>query len=185
MGMFDHVVVLDEPLTCPAGHPVAGLQTKSFPDPSMSTYLVQRGRLVRADTRWSRGDADADADEDEREAWRIDGDEAVRETHYRLEPVTPPGDLRVYSHCEVCEPVLTRTDRVSLWGDVVGEHRLFVEYALTFPEHQPMAAERVTGDREALKDELRHNGLRVLEDDEALAVAHREIRRARQESRRR
>jgi hypothetical protein len=40
MGMFDTVIFLDGTLHCPAGHPLDELQTKSFPDPSMSTYLV-------------------------------------------------------------------------------------------------------------------------------------------------
>ena len=48
MGMYDSVVFLDQPLTCPAGHPVGDFQTKSFPDPSMSTYLVQGGRVFLA-----------------------------------------------------------------------------------------------------------------------------------------
>jgi len=41
MGMYDNVVLLDEPLACPAGHPLGDLQTKSFCDPSMSTYLIR------------------------------------------------------------------------------------------------------------------------------------------------
>ena len=28
MGMYDSVVFLDQPLTCPAGHPVGNFQTK-------------------------------------------------------------------------------------------------------------------------------------------------------------
>lgn len=178
MGMFDHVVMLDEPLACPAGHPLAGLQTKSFPDPSMSTYLIAGDRVVRTAGRSWRDDGD----EDERSAWRITGDEAVHETHYRLEPVSPPADLCVYSHCARCEPVLVRTDRASLWGDIVQEHRLFVEFSLQFPEGEPMRVRRVTGNRDELVDELRRSGLRVLEDDAPLALAHREIQRARRES---
>ena len=178
MGMYDHVVVLDEPLACPAGHPLSGLQTKSFPDPSMSTYLIRKDRVVRAAHRWGRHGAD----EDEWSAWRIAGDTAIHETHYRLEPVLPPADVRVYSDCTHCEPVLVRTDGTTLFGDVVQEHRLFVEFSLHFAEGEPMRLRRVTGDRNALMDELRRAGLRVLEDDEPLAVAHHEIQRARRES---
>ncbi|GMR21951.1 MAG: hypothetical protein BMS9Abin37_0274 [Acidobacteriota bacterium] len=95
MGRFDNVVMLDEPLTCPVGHPLAGLQTKSFPDPSMSTYLIRRDRVVRA----ARGSW-RDDDEDERSAWRVSGsgDAAVHETVYQLEPVTPPADVSAYTH---------------------------------------------------------------------------------------
>lgn len=56
MGMFDYVVVLDEPLSCPAGHALAGLQTKSFPDPSMSTYLIQQDGVLRTAGRPWRDD---------------------------------------------------------------------------------------------------------------------------------
>jgi hypothetical protein len=122
MGMFDNVVFLDQRLTCPAGHPIGELQTKSFPDPSMSTYLVQGERVFLAE----RGPWD---DEDERSAWRIS-----------------------------------------------------VDFRLTFREGEPMKVERVSGDRGALVEELRRAGLRVLSDDDPLAIAHREIKRARGEA---
>ena len=179
MGMYDDVVLLDEPLTCPAGHSIGDLQTKSFADPSLSTYLVHRSRIFRAATRFRRSD-----DESQRSVWRLSEDEAVHEKHYRLESVELPVELEVYAQCEECEPVLVRTNRDSLFGDIVREHELFVEYSLRFPPDGPMTAERVTGDRAALMDELRENGLRVLGDDEPLAVAHREMRRARCASRR-
>ena len=174
MGMFDHVVVLDEPLTCPVGHRLADLQTKSFRDPSMSTYLVHENRVLRTVGRsWLD-------DESENDAWRILGEEAVHERIYGLEPVSPSNDIHVYAHCTECEPVLVRSDRATLWGDVVDERRVFVELVLTFSEGEPMRARRITGGRDELQDELRREGLRVLDDDEPLAVAHREIRRARQ-----
>jgi hypothetical protein len=74
-----------------------------------------------------------------------------------------------------------RVDRATLWGDIVQEHRLFVEFSLRFPEGEPMRATCVTGGRAELMEELRRDGLRVLEDDNPLAVAHREIQRARRE----
>jgi hypothetical protein len=181
--MFDNVVIMDEPLTCPAGHSVGGLQTKSFSDPSMSTYLIRDGRVfLAARSAWHD---DKDEDEDERSAWRINGDAVIHETLYRLEPVSPPAELSVYSHCARCEPVLVRTDRASFWGDIVHEHRLFVEFLLHFSEGEPMRVERVMGDRLALMDELRQTGLRVLADNDPLAVAHHEIQRAKREPRRR
>ena len=134
--------------------------------------------MVRAAGRGWRDESD----EDERSAWRITGDEAVHETRYRLERVSPPAEVRVYSHCAHCEPVLVRTDRTSLWGDIVQEHRLFVEFTLQFPEGEPMRVKPVTGGRKDLMEDLRRAGLRVLEDDDPLAVAHREIQRARRES---
>ena len=178
MGMFDNVVILDEALACPAGYPLGGLQTKSFGDPSVSTYLIGGDRVVHAVGRSWRDERD----EDERSAWRIIGDEAVHETLYRLEPVSPPAEVCVYSHCAHCEPVLVRVDRATTWGDIVQEHRLFVEFSLQFSEGEPMKVKRVTGGREELMEDLRRAGLRVLEDDEPLAVAHREIQCARRES---
>ena len=175
MGMFDNVVLLDEPLACPAGHPIGDLQTKSFCDPSMSTCLIRKGSVVRAASRSWRDESDEEA----RSAWRITVDEAVHETRYRLEPVSPPAEVRVYSHCAHCEPVLVRTERPSLWGDIVQEHRLFVEFSLQFPEGQPMSVKRVSGGREDVMEDLRQSGLHVLSDDAPLAVAHREIQRAR------
>jgi hypothetical protein len=178
MGMFDHVVMLDEPLACAAGHPVGGLQTKSFCDPSMSTYFIGKGRVLRT----ARGSWHDETEEDPRSAWRIAGREAVHETRYRLEPVSPPAALRVYAHCSRCEPVLVRTDRATLWGDIVQEQRPFVEFSLQFPEGGPMRVQRISGGREELMEELRRNGSRVLSDDDPLAVAHREILRAKRES---
>ena len=138
MGMFDNVVILGEPLACPAGHPLGGLQTKSFRDPSLTTYLIEGDRVVRTLGRsWND-----ESDEDERSAWRVAGDEAVHETHYRLEPVSPPADVYVYSHCAHCEPVLVRVDRASTWGDIVHEHRVFVEFSLQFPEGEPKRVTR-------------------------------------------
>ncbi len=178
MGMFDNLIILDEPLACPAGHRLTGLQTKGFDDPSMSTYLIRGGRVVRA----VGGSWRDENEEEETSAWRITGDQAVHETHYRLEPTTPPTDLCVYCHCGRCEPVLVRTDRATLWGDIVQEHHLFVEFSLHFPEGEPMRAQRITGGREELMEELRRGGLRVLSDDDPLAIAHREIQRARREA---
>jgi hypothetical protein len=178
MGMYDTIVVLDEPLSCPAGHPLGFFQTKSFPDPSMSTYLIDRGRVFRA-VRHSWGD-----EEDEQATWRISGDEAIHETRYRLEVVSPP-EVQVYSYCRTCKPVLVRVDRPRSWGDIVQEHWLPVDFSLHFPRGEPMRVKRVSGDRKVLMEELRRSGLRVLEDDDPLAIAHREIQRARSESGRR
>ena len=75
--------------------------------------------------------------------------------------------------------VLVRVDRATTWGDIVQGHGLFVEFSLQFSDGEAMRAQRVTGGREELMEDLRRAGLRVLEDDEPLAVAHREIQHAR------
>lgn len=178
MGMFDTVIFLDGPLHCPAGHPLGELQTKSFPDPSMSTYLVEGGRLARA-VRGPWGDGE------EASSWRISGGEAVHQTRYRLEQVVPPPEVLLYAQCAACAPVLVRADAARSWGDIVAEHRLSVDFRLRFREGEPPEIERVTGGRDELMEELRDSGLRVLRDDDPLAMAHREIQRARAGSRRR
>jgi hypothetical protein len=140
MGMFDNVVFLDQRLTCPAGHPIGELQTKSFPDPSMSTYLVQGERVFLAE----RGPWD---DEDERSAWRISGGEAIYERRHSLRPVSPPSEVFVYSHCSECEPVLVRADhqpRISAtgndsWGSA-SEARVCPLATLRVRRYAPLAA---------------------------------------------
>jgi hypothetical protein len=86
--------------------------------------------------------------------------------------------LEEYSHCDECEPVLVRTDRPGLFGDIVSEHSLFVDFNLTFRPGEPVQTERTSGTRDELKAELRRRGVYVLEEDEPLAIAHREIKRA-------
>lgn len=64
-------------------------------------------------------------------------------------------------------------------GDLVDERRLWVEFRATFGPDQPRRIERTSGTREDLVTELREEGLRVMRDDEPLAIAHREVRAAR------
>ena len=78
--------------------------------------------------------------------------------------------------------MLVRADHPRPWGDIVDERRLSVDVRLTFREGEPLKIERVSGDRGALVEELRRDGLRVLSDDDPLAIAHREIKRARREA---
>ena len=73
-----------------------------------------------------------------------------------------------------------RTDRPSVWGDIVSEHNVFVDFRVTSRPAEPLQIERESGTREDLKQELRARGLFVLEDTEPLAIAHRELTRARE-----
>lgn len=176
MGMYDTIVLLDSPpaFTCPEGHALRSFQTKDLADPSMTTYLVHGGRLYRADVDELRQDGD------EVEHWRVEPGRAIREQRYILQEVLPPRPLRIYGHCDECEPILVRTDRPSVWGDIVSEHNVFVDFRVTFRPAEPLQIERESGTREALKQELRARGLFVLEDTEPLAIAHRELARARE-----
>lgn len=174
MGMFDHVVVLDETLRCPHGHQVDGFQTKSFADPSMATYLIEGSRVYLV----ARGGL-LDSDEAVAGRWRLDGNEAVFQQRHRAEPVVPPAEILFYTACAECPPVLIRCDRPRAWGDLIDERFLWVEFRAVFDPNGMRHVERTSGTRDDLIVELREEGLRVMRDDEPLAIAHREIRAAR------
>ncbi len=174
LGMFDHVVVLDEILRCPHGHRVDGFQTKSFDDPAMGTYLIVGPEVQRV-----AGGASSDADDAPEERWTLEGGEAVFQRRHAVESVAPPRELVFYATCEACPPVLVRSDRAYAWGDLVDERRLWVEFRATFDRGGPRQIERTSGTRDDLVAELREEGLRVIREDEPLAIAHREIRAAR------
>lgn len=173
MGMFDYVVVLDEVLHCPHGHPVGGFQTKSFDDPSMDTYLVDGPYVHLVERGSDDGGAQAAA------RWQLEGDEAVYRRWHAVSLVGSPGDIVFYTTCEACAPVLVRSDHATAWGDLVTERRVWVEFRATFGTDRPRRIERISGTREDLVAGLREEGLRVLGDDEPLAIAHHEIRAAR------
>jgi hypothetical protein len=175
MGMFDTVVFLDgaASVCCAEGHPIRSLQTKDLDEPSMNTYLVQGGRLYLARSGEPRSWAD------EASGWRVEGRRAVREHRFELLEVQAPRIIRVYGHCDECEPLLVRSDRASFLGDFVTEHQLFVDFRLSFRRGEPLQIERESGARDDLGRELRARGLYVLGDDEPLAVAHREVKRLR------
>ena len=173
MGMFDTIIVLDETLRCPHGHRVEDFQTKSFTDPSMDTYLVE-GPCVYHVGRGAFGDSDHDAAH-----WLVEGNEAVFQRRHAADLIVPPRDLLFYTSCDECAPVLVRRDRPGLWGDLIDERRLWVEFRGTFGPEGERHIERTSGTRDDLVIELRGDGLRVMRDDEPLAIAHREICAAR------
>lgn len=173
MGLSDEVVILDGVrLTCPEGHVIGSFQTKDLERPTMATYLVHGARLYQAVHSEPLSDADVVA------CWRIVGSVAVREFRYTLREVPSPCTVRVYGHCDACAPVLVRTERAHL-DDLVREHTVHVDYTLRFRTGESVIAHRDSGTRDELRADLRHRGLHVLDDDEPLAVAHREIERAR------
>lgn len=75
--------------------------------------------------------------------------------------------------------MLVRSDYPRVWRDFVDERRLWVEFRATFATDQPRRIERTSGTRDDLVAELRGEGLRVMRDDEPLAIAHRQVRAAR------
>lgn len=174
MGIFDHVVVLDEALRCPDGHRVEGFQTKSFADPSMDTYLLDGPRLYLV----ARGRS-GDSDDATAEHWLLEGNEAVFQIRHPVELIVPPREILFYTSCAECIPVLVRCDRAHAWGDLIDERHLWVEFRAAFGPDGLRHMERTSGTRDDLMTELREDGLRVMGDDEPLAIAHREIRAAR------
>ena len=180
MGLANTVIALDAApgLSCPAGHVLRSFQTKDLDHSSMATYLVHRGRLFLA------GKGGLTDECDETVSWRIQGNMAIREHHYSLREVQPPQAMRVYGRCYECDPVLVRCDDTTFLGDLVQEHALFVDFRLTFRAGEPVQIERESGSRAELREDLRRRGVYVLEDNEPLAVAHRENERVRSRSRR-
>jgi hypothetical protein len=180
MGMFDTVLVVDDiaELSCAHGHALRSFQTKDIDEPWMSTYLVHHRRLYRAES--VEGGSRA---ESEHAAWRFEGGAAVREQRYTLSEVRGPLTIDVYGNCNECEPVLVRTDEAGLFGDIVSEHALFVDFRLTFSADALIRVERTSGTRDGLKRELAGRGVYVLRDDEPLALAHRELAAARRRGR--
>lgn len=173
MGMFDHVVVLDETLCCPHGHPVDGFQTKSL-DAAMDTYLLSGPHVYRVERGPFSDDEAAAA------RWTIDGSQAVFQRRQEIEALAPlPREIVFYATCRTCEPVLVRSDVARAWGDLVEERQLWVEFRATFEKDGRRHIERTSRTRDDLVTELREEGLRVMRDDEPLAVAHCEIRAAR------
>lgn len=173
MGMFDRVVVLDETLYCPHGHPVGGFQTKSL-DAAMDTYLLHGPHVYRVE-RGLFSDDEAAA-----ERWTLDGGQAVFQRRQAVEALAPlPPEMVFYTTCRTCEPVLIRSDAARAWGDLVEERRLWVEFRATFGKDGQRHIERTSLTRDELVTELREDGLRVMRDDDPLAVAHCEIRAAR------
>lgn len=174
MGMYDYVVVLDEVLRCPHGHRVEGFQTKDFDNPSMSTYLLD-GPHVHLVARAALDDVDGDT----AGSWRLEGNDAVYQRRHAVSPVTPLDEIEFYTTCDACAPVLVRSDHPRVWGDLVNERRLWVEFRATYGTDHQRHIERTSGTREDLMVELRDEGLRVMRDDEPLAIAHSEVRAAR------
>lgn len=174
MGMSDTVIIL-EPLArlrCPEGHELDSFRTKGFFNPGCCTYLVNDTKVFLA-TTLLRVHAES-------LGWRVNPPVAVREHHYQLREVEPPRKLRIYGTCDSCAPVLARNEAPAAWGDIVIEHPLFVDFELTFRPGEPLQVERVSGDRDALKRELRTGGAYVLDDDDPLATAHRTLRLVRE-----
>ncbi len=174
MGSDDIAVLVDDSaaLSCHRGHLLHSFQTRDLDGSAMSTYLVQGGRLYLAEATDRRPPAEGDP-----EVWRIEPGAVVREHRFTLREITVPPTLRLYGSCPACDPVLARTRKPGSCEEVVKEHGVPVSFRLTFRAEEPLRVERTSGTRDDLKLELLERGIRVLDDDEPLAIAHRALER--------
>jgi hypothetical protein len=173
VGMYDSVIILDdlEDVGCPHGHSLRVFQTKDLENASMNTYLVFGGRLLL-----TLRDEEA-VDEIEARGWRLHDDEAILEKRFGVRQVAQPRTLRVHTSCSQCEPILVRTEPGTFRGDIVAEHRLWVDLMLTFRPGEPVQVQLTSGTRSDMKADLIRRGCVVLAEDEPLAIAHRELTR--------
>jgi hypothetical protein len=177
MGMFDMVIVLDVPsiFSCNEGHPLDSFHTKDLPEPSMNTYLLLGGRLYQVAHHDGHGSV-----EDPR-AWQIEGAQAIHTRRHELHEIKP-ATLRIYTACERCEPILVRTAVPHDWSDLIVEHPLFADFRLTLRPGEEPRIQSMSGTRGEVEADLCKRGLFVLAADNTLAVAHRELKRARQQA---
>ena len=99
---------------------------------------------------------------------------------HAVDAIMPPREIVFYTSCGECTPVLVRSDQARTWGDFIDERQLWVEFRASFGPDGLRHIERTSGTRDDLMTELREEGLRVMRDDEPLAIAHHEIRAARE-----
>jgi hypothetical protein len=174
VGSDDTAVIVDHfaALSCPHGHTLHAFQTRDLDGPAMSTYLVQGDRLYLAEATGGRAPVEASP-----EVWRIEAAAVVREHRFTLREMSAPLTLRIYGSCPACEPVLALRLEPSSRENAVKEHRVPVSFRLTFRSGEPLRVERISGTRDDLERELLERGVRVLDDDEPLALAHRALDR--------
>ncbi len=156
MGMFDSIYVYGadrERLPCAVGHLLdSEWQTKDL-DESMNTYLIHNNIL------WIKERSHVEG--------VIDGEFEVIKIPLRLTDLTDT--LRIYTSCEVCDPVVFDRQTAG-WGGRVDERKPWIEYIVQFNrgivvDIQPVKLET----REIIKDRLRKEGLLVLDDDDRIA----------------
>jgi hypothetical protein len=174
VGSDDTAVFVDHAaaLSCPHGHALHSFQTRDLDGPPAATYLVQGGRLYLAEATDGRPPAEGSP-----EVWRIEAAAVVREQRFTLREISAPSALRIYGNCPFCDPVLTGTLEPGCHEEVVQEHAVPVGFRLSFRPGEPLRVERTSGTRDDLELELLDRGVRVLDDDEPLALAHRTLKR--------
>jgi len=161
MGMYDTIRFYgDDALLCPAGHALHDLQTKDL-ECAMAEYVVHRARLYRAGTRSNET------------AQLREGGRLILSTQRTADPVALTTEVTAYTFCDHCRPVLYLRDDQSPWGDYVQERRPWCEWRLVFVAGALERRDAVRVDtREVVAEQLRKEGLEVLDDNDRLARLH-------------
>jgi len=160
MGMYDTIRFHgDVAPRCAAGHQVAELQTKDL-DCALEVYSIYGDRLYRPG-------------KDRTESAQLDECGRLVLTETRVaEAASPSIELRAYSHCAQCRPVLYLGEG-TLGGDYVHERRSWCEWGFVFRDGRLERCDAVRVEsRTAVADALRREGREVLDDDERLARLH-------------
>ena len=144
---------------CAAGHQVADLQTKDL-DCALEVYSIYGARLYRPG-------------KDRTESAQLDESGRLVLTETRVaEAASLSIELRAYSHCAECRPVLYLREG-TLGGDYVHERRPWCEWGFVFRDGRLERCDAVRVEsRKAVADALRREGREVLDDDERLARLH-------------
>lgn len=171
MSVYDNFVIAGEPdsrFRCASGHPVIDMQSKDF-DCAMLTYRVFGGKIYV-----SKRDGLFSDDLPASSVHVQDGNLIVTERTIHTQ-VRTSVSARVYTHCEMCEPVMTVSSRGSWHGDICEEWRPWCEFQILYrdgeiTEVNPLRVET----REAVRKGLRERGLKDLLDDDPLVIVHRQ-----------
>jgi hypothetical protein len=161
MGMYDMIEFSgDDALRCPDGHPLRDLQTKDL-ECELATYVVHGARLYRV----------GPTSEETTQA-RADG-RLILSTQRIADPLALNAEVTAYTFCDHCRPVLYLRDGQSVWGDYVQERRPWCEWRFIFVAGALERRETVRVETRAIvAEQLRKEGLEVLDDNDRLARLH-------------
>ncbi|MBI4517156.1 MAG: hypothetical protein HY699_15225 [Deltaproteobacteria bacterium] len=161
MGMYDTIRFHgDDAPWCAAGHVLRSLQTKDL-ECTMAEYVVHRARLYRP------------AERDDETVHLAEGDKLVLSARRIADPVALTAEVTAYAFCDQCQPVLYLRDRESLWGDYVDERRPWCEWRFVFVGGALERCDAVRVEpRVLVAEQLRKEGLEVLDDSDRLARLH-------------
>lgn len=163
MGLFDDFAVVGETkfsFTCSAGHEVRKFQSKDW-DSMMRHYTILGDRIYE-------GSSEHDRDV----SYEHLGEDVIEHTtaRHRLVLVRRFDGVVMYTSCEKCAPVLTRSKSRAR----AHEHFPWVSLSVKIDGGVIVGVEstKASQTREELREELRNSELDVLADDDPLAVRH-------------